>query len=299
MGTGGDFPFSRRRFLAHSGAALLAASGVQAAVAAEASAKRKQRLRVIAYNVLAASGWPSDRRRATKARSKGQVPERIASELALYNPDIVNFSESPSEEAVQQIADRLGMNMVRFPSPQKWPGSLLSRFEISQPENAPLVEGERPDELFTRHWGRAMVKLPSGESLVVHSAHLWPHAEPDHRLREVRAMLAAMKSDLESGRSMLLMGDLNHDPDAEEYRLWTGAGWIDSFARAGRGAGYTIRADQPRRRIDYVFAAGPIAANVLESRPLFEGAFRTNPDDPRSFALSDHVPQMAVFEIDA
>ena len=34
---------------------------------------------------------------------------------------------------------------------------------------------------------------------------------------------------------------------------------------------------------------------VLESRPLFEGAFRVNVDDEGAFALSDHLPQLAVF----
>jgi hypothetical protein len=32
------------------------------------------------------------------------------------------------------------------------------------------------------------------------------------------------------------------------------------------------------------------------SRSLWEGAFRTNPADEQSFALSDHVPQYAAFE---
>jgi hypothetical protein len=30
-------------------------------------------------------------------------------------------------------------------------------------------------------------------------------------------------------------------------------------------------------------------------RPLFEGAFRLNIADKESFALSDHLPQLAVF----
>jgi len=38
---------------------------------------------------------------------------------------------------------------------------------------------------------------------------------------------------------------------------------------------------------------------VTESRPLFEGAFRLNIDDEESFALSDHLPQLAVFQLQA
>jgi endonuclease/exonuclease/phosphatase family metal-dependent hydrolase len=108
-------------------------------------------------------------------------------------------------------------------------------------------------------------------------------------------MLASMKDDLDAGRSMLLIGDLNHGPDTEEYELWIDAGWIDTFAKVGKGEGLTFTADIPKYRIDYVMATGPIANRIIESRPLFEGAFRLNVADEHSFALSDHLPQFALF----
>lgn len=111
-------------------------------------------------------------------------------------------------------------------------------------------------------------------------------------------MCAAMKSDLAAGRSMLLIGDLNHTPDAEEYGLWTEAGWRDTFVEAGGAGGLTIKSDTPSERIDYILAAGPIAGRVLRAGPLFEGAFRVNTSDPASFALSDHLPQFAAFRRD-
>ena len=67
----------------------------------------------------------------------GQMPKRLADELALYEPDIINFSESPEEAVVKEIADRLGMNNVVFPSGQNWPGALLTRFEIVDSKNCP------------------------------------------------------------------------------------------------------------------------------------------------------------------
>lgn len=252
-------------------------------------------LRVIAYNVYGCTGWPSNRPRAKQAVMKGQMAKRLAMELALYEPDIINFSESPSEGIVKEVAGLLGMNHVRFLSGGNWPGTLMSRFEITGSENAPTL-GDRPKELFTRHWGRATVKLPSGDPLIVHSAHLYPTADPTIRLREIRAMIDSMKSDLAALRSMLLIGDLNHGPDTDEYKIWMEAGWVDTFAIVGKGVGPTIRADIPKWRIDYVMAAGVIADQVIESRPLFEGAFRLNVADQESFALSDHLPQLAVFE---
>ena len=105
-----------------------------------------------------------------------------------------------------------------------------------------------------------------------------------------------MKADLNAGRSMLLIGDLNHGPDTEEYKLWIDAGWVDTFAKVGEGKGLTIKADIPKWRIDYVLATGPIADQVIESRPLFEGAFRLSIADKESFALRDHLPQLATFQ---
>ncbi len=282
---------SRRQFHAALGGASLCA----AALPAFGKGKGPGALRVIAYNVYVCKGWPNDRPLARKTVASGQMARRLAMELALHEPDVVNFSESPSEEMAAEIARHLGMNHVRFPSGGSWPGTLLSRFEIAEPENVPLGR-ERPKELFTRHWGRATIALPGGEPLIVHSAHLYPGSDPDGiRLKEVETMLGTMKGDLDEGRSMLLIGDLNHQPDTEEYRRWIDAGWTDTFAAVGEGGGLTIKADVPRSRIDYVMAAGPIAKQIVESRPLFEGAFRLNLADEASFALSDHLPQLAVF----
>ncbi len=281
---------SRRHFCTALGAAGLSA----VARPAFANDERSQPLRVIAYNVYACTGWPKDRPLAKKAVEKSQMAKRLAMELALYEPDIINFSESPSEAVAKEVAKHLGMSHVRFRSGGNWPGTLLSRFEITESENVPLGY-ERPKDLFTRHWGRGTIKLPSGESLVIHSAHLYPGADPAIRLKEIEGMLAAMKDDLNADRSMLLIGDLNHGPDSEEYKLWMDAGWIDTFAKVGEGRGLTIKADSPEWRIDYVMASGPIASRAVESRPLFEGAFRLNAADPKAFALSDHLPQLAVF----
>jgi len=285
---------TRRQFNASAASVLGIATSI-AAPPVSAADFNAMPLRVIAYNIFKCTGWPHQRRLAKQAVAQGQMAKRLAMELALYSPDIINFSESPSEQLTLEIAQELGMYHVRFPSGGSWPGTLLSRFKIVESHNAPMLT-ERPAELFTRHWGRAVVELASGDSLVIHSAHLYPTADPAIRLREIRAMIDSMRMDMESGRSMLLMGDLNHGPDTDEYKLWMDAGWVDTFAKVGKGSGATIKSDLPKWRIDYVMAAGPISDRVTESRPLFEGAFRLNIYDSESFALSDHLPQYASFE---
>lgn len=300
-------PISRRNFcstLAATGAAYLANPLRTTARAAEPAASNS--LRVISYNILACTGWPADRPLAQRAMADKQITRRLTLELALYDPHVVTFSESPSEELTKEIASLLGMNHVRFPSGEDWPGTLLSKFDVIESQNAPYAAGaKREADLFTRHWGRATLKLPSGNPLVVHSAHLYPFPDPAVRLREIDAMLAAMRGDLDAGRPMLLMGDLNHRPLPPEYARWQAAGWTDTFAAvcksdasaAAKDEGLTFSAAAPKVRIDYIWAAGPLAKQIKSSRPLFQGAFRTNPADPESFALSDHLPQFAEFAL--
>ena len=108
-------------------------------------------------------------------------------------------------------------------------------------------------------------------------------------------MLAAMQNDIDSGRSVILQGDLNHTPDAAEYKSWVDAGLQDAYATKGTGQPLTIPSTTPRTRIDYIWTHGPLSARLRECRVLFEGNFRTNPDDSTSVALSDHIPVLAVF----
>lgn len=306
----------RRSFLKRSAATLagIGALGIGSAAACKPAGglsgpgalpaafpgDRAAALRVIAYNIYKGTGWPKDGERTAKAYEMGQLPARLARELALYEPDIINFSESPPEPVIKEISVHLNMDYVVFPSGGNWPGTLLSRLKILESANAPLAGGQRPDDLFTRHWGRAILELPGGESLTVHSAHLYPHDTPEAgaiRKREIEEILRVASEDIRDNKPAIVMGDLNHTPLMPEYSQWINAGWTDTFTQAGRGDGMTIPADEPSKRIDYVLAGGSIAAQVREARPLFEGAFRTNPADPGSFALSDHLPQYAQFNL--
>ncbi|MBN1342375.1 MAG: endonuclease/exonuclease/phosphatase family protein [Phycisphaerae bacterium] len=249
----------------------------------------------IAYNVYKCEGWHAKLAAKRLGNVGFQVPERIALELATYDPDIVTFSEAPPERTVAHIAERLGMRHVYFPTGGDWPGALLTRFDVVEHRNCPVVEGSRPEDLFTRHWGRAVLDTKGAfGKIVVHSAHLHP-TNPPVQVREVSEILKSIAADVRAGRPLLVQGDLNHTPKMPSYSRWVEAGLIDTQAAAGNGDRATIPASKPRLRIDYVWAAGPIAARLKDCRPLFEGQFRTNPDDHGSFALSDHIPVLARF----
>ncbi|MCH7903788.1 MAG: endonuclease/exonuclease/phosphatase family protein [Armatimonadetes bacterium] len=292
-----SFRFDRRQFLTATGGIALAMTVSPKMLTAIAPRRRAGALRTITYNVLACRGYPStDENRAVLREARKQMPARMALELALYEPDIVTFQESPAESVSAEIADRMGMNYTYFPG--GYPGTVITRFEITESTNKPLAAGVDADDvkgLFTRHWGRAVLKTDDGD-LVIYSAHLHP-GNVETRGKEVAQMLAAMSADIESGRDMILQGDLNHLPDGPEYGRWVYAGLVDSIATKGVGDNrFSINSIAPTRYIDYIWTHGPLADRLTECRVLFEGGFRTNPDDPKSFALSDHIPVLAVFE---
>ena len=324
---------TRKSFLKQSALSLLglsllpSAKAMYAAGATKTEAPRNgipgrdpQTLRTITYNVfngcigykgINGRNLPEGKQSnlVKTARELGQIPTRIAHELALYRPDIINFAEGPNEETVAAMAQVLGMNYAFFPGAKNgkgsFPGAVLSRFDIVDAKTRPFAdESDDLDELFTRHWGKATLRMPSGKLITVHSAHLWPFAKEENdtriRLDEIAAMQDAVAQDIAGGATaILLQGDLNHVPDTEEYKRLNSGPLVDAFTKAGQGDGLTTNAIKLTKRIDYIYCAGTLTNQLAECRTLFEGNFRMNNDDPNGFALSDHLPVMADFRLDA
>lgn len=302
---------ARRQFLAATGGAALASSLVPVSDARVVPGDKTERvienrrkstaLRTITYNILACRGYKqTDENKALLGKARKQIPARIAMELALYEPDIVTFQESPAERIVAEIAERLGMNHTYFKG--GFPGAVLARFEIKDAVNKPLAPSTSAEDvkgLFTRHWGRAVLKTgeaTDGGELVIYSAHLHPAQDGNVRAKEVPQIIAAMQADISSNRSMIFQGDLNHSPDGPEYQQWVDAGLRDALAEKGDRDSLSFPSTEPRVYIDYIWTHGPLADRLAECRVLFEGAFRTNPADPKSFATSDHLPVLAIFD---
>jgi hypothetical protein len=71
------------------------------------------------------------------------------------------------------------------------------------------------------------------------------------------------------------------------------AGLVDVVRRAGHPSEFTFPSTTPAKCIDYIWTNNRLTGVPGAARVLFEAGFRTNPADPRSFALSDHLPVMA------
>jgi endonuclease/exonuclease/phosphatase family metal-dependent hydrolase len=292
---------SRREFLRSAAAVgVLGSVGVSPdARAAESPAPAT--LRTITYNIYEAKGW-SRQKYLSKEMDKPAGPEhlldmarRFADALRVFAPDLVTFQESPAREIIEAIAKHLEMKFAYFPSGENWPGALLTRFEIASSRNCPIAGGgERPKDLFTRHWGTAVLKTPGGE-LIVHSVHLHP-SKSEVRALEVTEVIKAIEPVLAAKRPLILQGDFNHPPTGPEYPRWKEAGLIDIFETFGVNAPETIPADKPEGRIDFVWASRPLAKRAKGAQVLNRPPFRPEKEgDPASLSLSDHMPVLAMF----
>lgn len=265
-------------------------------------------LRVITYNVHA---WgpvaPTDegRRRIGQMRSRGQLLRRLALELQLFDPDVIALQEAHSEAKVKELAALLEMDYAYFPGGWKgkgWEegisGAILSRAKIIEREDRPSIDPAiKKDKLFSRCLGRAVI-AHGGEEIAVFCAHMLPNWKNTTHIREaeIGALSVAAKKDLAKGRSVIVMGDMNHDPQRPEYRLWQQNGFVDTVLACKKDrARNTCPSHQPNERIDYVFAAGPVRQRLRDARALHAGAFLVQPSVKSSYALSDHIPVLAVF----
>jgi endonuclease/exonuclease/phosphatase family metal-dependent hydrolase len=283
----------RREFLVRCGSsALCTAFALPSAAADDAPAPKPNRgLRTITYNVLKCHGFVPSESLTARRREPGKIAAEIARELDQYDPDIITFQEGPPEELLREMADQLGMQCCFFAG--GWHGGVLTRYKIITSENRPGADGPPPKDLFTRHWGRATLDTGS-DQLALYSAHLHP-SDDAIRARELTEMLKVMAGDLRSELNLLFQGDLNHSPEGPEYARWVKAGLQDAYAVKGQGPPETFDSHKPYKRIDYVWAHGPIAARLSECRTLFERRFRVRPESPQDYALSDHLPVLATF----
>jgi len=262
-------------------------------------------MRVMTYNIRSFEGYAPEGKwdRCQEVIRQGQMMDRFVQEIRLHDPTVICLQEVPSEAVIAHLAERLDMEYAHFLGGWKnkgWPegisGAVLSKYPIIEARSHPSLKWtERPADLFTRFWGRVVLDTPIGPC-AVHAMHGY-HKNSDVRLREIAEVLPVVKMDLDAGHSVIVLGDLNHRPDEPEYGRWVAGGLTDSFAGRSGADTLTHSSIERKSRIDYIWTAGPISAHLSDARVLFQGAFRTNPADELSFALSDHLPVMAVFSM--
>jgi endonuclease/exonuclease/phosphatase family metal-dependent hydrolase len=200
--------------------------------------------------------------------------ERIAAMIDESGADLVGLQEvdkfwssrSNWEDQPAWFAERLDMHVAYAANldlpplnpgePQRQYGTaILSRFPIKDFHNTllPLYPGQEQRGLL-----EATIKV-RGNDLLFADTHLASsnNAERLDQAKRVVELLGA------SNQPTVLVGDLNARPAAPEITTLT-AHWRDTWAEVGVGPGYTIEADNPTARIDYVLHSGGVLARSAE-----------------------------------
>jgi endonuclease/exonuclease/phosphatase family metal-dependent hydrolase len=228
---------------------------------------------------------------------RGDWPARrsvIAAGLAELNPDLVALQESVVTEERDQVAEILPSHHLvhqRRREPDGQGVSIASRWPVAAVHEVDLDVSPRTAD-FACTTLVAEIDAPIGALLFVNHLPNWQLGLEYER--EQQAVVAARFVEglvEETGRHVVLAGDMDADPEAASIRFWSGRQSLDATsvcyrdawasARPGE-AGHTFVPDNPLgadwdwpfRRIDYIFVrcgehGGPTLA-VRSCRQLFE-----------------------------
>ncbi|MDG3004398.1 endonuclease/exonuclease/phosphatase family protein [Paludisphaera mucosa] len=206
--------------------------------------------------------------------------------------DVVAFQEidvhfrdrSEGVDQAEWLGKELGGNFAFGPNLVEGEGSygvaLVTRFPITAHTNHRLPKSAGRERAEPRGLLECRLDV-AGRPLRVYVTHLAHDSQADRTLQvaKVREIVAA------SPDPWIVMGDFNLRPDTADYKALTspesGPRLVDAWAVAGEGPGHSIglRGERPAR-IDYIFAAEPLAAGFVV------GSARVNV----ATIASDHQP---------
>ena len=204
---------------------------------------------------------------------------------------VVGLQEVPRGRLISGVSDqvtllqqRLGFPHVAFfgTTDPSWGNAVLSRLPIVEEEKVYLPLVGTP---MRRGYLGVSLTTDAGPLLFI-STHL-QHVndsethddDPEADLYPVHhEQIAAILGAWGGVEPAVLVGDFNARPDWRQITELLDAGWVDSFAEAGEGDGFTANAADPRYRIDYIFHTPAIEA-------VDAGVIRTE--------ASDHFPVVA------
>ena len=199
--------------------------------------------------------------------------EALAQVIESESPDIIAFQEisrgwaiDGSFDMLPWLSQRLDMTYVWGPTADSvWGNAILSRFPIIESTTYPMPNNDQL--LLKRGFTEALIDIGNGERIAVIGTHLHHTIDgADQRQSQLQALHNFVK-----GRSnLVLLGDLNAEPDHSEINLLRQAGLVDTYDQAGFGnPGITWDFPGDQRRIDYIWVSSDLIASdfsVIESR---------------------------------
>ncbi len=197
----------------------------------------------------------------------------IAEVIADIRADVVGLQEvsrgqllSANTDLLTLLQLELGFEHVAFfgTTDPVWGNAILSRYPIIDVATDYLPRVGTP---MRRGSLGALVAIGDRDVLVIntHLQHVNDsdvHDEdPEADLLPVHTEQISVILDQWGGQTpAVLMGDFNARPDWAQIGMVISAEWVDTWAEAGSGDGFTSNAADPKYRIDYIFHTSDMTA---------------------------------------
>lgn len=240
-------------------------------------------LRVVTLNLRCqADDWPARRPLVVRALVE------LAPDLVAFQEDCaVPGQDKQSVEIRSQLAMALdqGYELITATTHQGEHDGQTYDEGIALMSRLPIVTVailDLPYAVFPRKALRAEIEI-NGQPIFFYGTHFdYSSNAGDARVAAAEAIL----TDL-SGRPGIVVGDLNATPTSSEVGVLAAA-LTDAWAEVGSGAGLTMPANHPTRRIDYIFVSA--GAGTVTSVGLID-------ESEGSTMLSDHLGVSALLSL--
>lgn len=234
-------------------------------------------LRVMTYNIHHAEGLDG---RVDTTRIADLIKQERVDIVALQEVD-KGVRRTALRDLTAELAALTGMTGI-FSNNFHYQGgeygnAVLTRFPVKRWTNH-HYQMLRPNEQ------RGILELllnVKGRDVVFMNTHI--DSRPDDAERWLNVGEIEALTQKRGDKPMILCGDFNNQPKGRVYERLSKT-FQDSWVNGGVGEGFSFPADNPNRRIDYIWFTGTNAVKPLKAWL------------PQSVA-SDHLPLAAEFEI--
>ncbi len=236
--------------------ALVTAAAAAARPRSVASQPVGETVRAGTYNIHYGYDKPWHHNLEAQARA---IEASGADVVALQEVDTGRLTSYGVDNALW-LSRRLGMEVVYLPTIERLTGiALLSRLPIEASQTRLLTSREEPT-------GIIRARLRVGERPLDAYA-IWLGLTPEERAAQLSDALAFI-AQAEAGVPAVWGGDFNATPDSPVHARIAAAGFTDPFVALDLGPGFTVPADDPQERIDFVWLRGltPLDGAVLDSQ---------------------------------
>ncbi|HEX6947155.1 MAG TPA: endonuclease/exonuclease/phosphatase family protein [Acidimicrobiia bacterium] len=228
-------------------------------------------VRIMSYNIH--SGFGAD----------GTMDlEAIARVIEDSRATLVGLQEVSRGQLISGVADqlswlakRLGFEHVEYfgTTDPTFGNAVLSRYPILEVTEVHLPKVGTP---LRRGYLGATIQFGDDEILFI-STHLQHVNDPDVHDQDPEGdlypvhheQIETILTEWGGVTPAILVGDFNSRPGWRQLDELMAAGWVDSWAEAGMGEGFTSNSANPEHRIDYVFHTDDLVAvdvGVIQSR---------------------------------